>query len=385
MQAQRVCLLHYHELGLKGHNRSHFEHQLINNLKSALASEYPQAKVTSISGRELISCPDDVAAAAIARIAAAQPGVVKVSIGLQVARELEQINAAALRLCQENEPYHSFKVAARRANTDFPIDSMQLNQLVGDYLCEHLPQKQVKMKQPDLIVHVEVIQAAAYVFARQLPGVGGLPAGTAGKVVSLLSAGFDSPVATWRMQKRGACVYPLHFSGAPETPDTSTAQVTDIVKVLARHGGIKPLLSIPFGSYQRKIALESPEKLRIVLYRRLMFAVAEAYAQRIGAKALVCGESLGQVASQTLDNIAATSAVLQMPIFRPLIGNDKQEIINEAQALGTYGLSAAPAEDCCTLFMPRSPETHAKAAEVEREWAKFPVRQWVMAMLEPVH
>lgn len=381
---QDVCLVHYHELGLKGHNRSSFERSLINSIKKALTgggSAFAEVEVKHISGRELVYCPDRACALAAAEVIRKLPGVAKVSIGVKVERELSHINQAAAAELAAAEPFATFKVAARRANTDFHLNSMELNQQVGEYLCEHFPDKGVRMKSPDATLHVEVIQGSAYVYAKVVAGIGGLPAGTAGTVVALLSAGFDSPVAAYRMLKRGAKVVGLHFSGAPETPDTSTPQVQAIARVLDGYGGLSQVYTVEFGGYQRRIALDCPEKLRIILYRRLMFLVGEALARRLGAKALVTGESLGQVASQTLDNIYATSSVVRMPIFRPLIGSDKQEIINEALAIGTYELSAAPAEDCCTLFMPRAPETHAKLAQVDAEWAKLPVAIWVDEIL----
>ncbi len=221
------------------------------------------------------------------------------------------------------------------------------------------------------------MQGDTYVFARREEGAGGLPIGVSGRVVSLLSAGIDSPVATWRMMKRGATVTAVHFSGRPQTDATSEHLVAEICRTLGGWGGVDGLVVVPFGDLQREIALAGPPDLRVLLYRRLMVRVAEAIAGRAGARALVTGESLGQVASQTLDNIAVVDAVASMPVLRPLIGMDKQEIIAEAQELGTYEISTQSHDDCCTLFMPRTPETHATVAQVEAGEVDLDLRRMV--------
>jgi thiamine biosynthesis protein ThiI len=254
---------------------------------------------------------------------------------------------------------------------------MQLNDQVGAYLSECFPKLEVRMREPDATVHVEVIEGSAYVYALSVKGIGGLPAGSSGKVVSLLSSGIDSPVATWQLLRRGAEVYALHFSGAPEAAATSEHLVRQIAEVLAETGGLASLAVARIGAYQREIALAVPEKLRVVFYRRLMLAVACSYAESVGARALVTGESLGQVASQTLDNIRATDEASSLPVLRPLIGTDKQEIIDKAKAVGTFELSTQSYEDCCTLFMPRSPETHAKLDEVLGIWGGLPIEAWL--------
>ena len=230
---------------------------------------------------------------------------------------------------------------------------MQLNQIIGGWLDEQFPEKLVQMREPDLKLCVEMVEGAAFVYGHTLRGIGGLPVGSAGHVVSLMSAGLDSPVATWRMIRRGATVSALHF--------------------------------VAFGSYQRQLSGLVPSELRVIFYRRLMLAVANRLAELYAAKALVTGESLGQVASQTLDNIAAVDGVAAFPVFRPLIGTDKQEIVNESKALGSFEICSQSHEDCCTLFIPRNPETHAKLPKVEALWQSLPVNDWleqIMAQLE---
>lgn len=246
-----------------------------------------------------------------------------------------------------------------------------MNQLVGSALCEAFPEKKVDVHNPDVTVVVHVVQGSTYVYAASAPGVGGLPVGTAGKVVTLLSSGFDSPVATWMVGRRGATCIPVHFSGRPQTSDTSEWLCQDIVEALAPSGVVGRLYVCPFGDKQREISLAVPQSLRIIMYRRLMFQVAERVAALEGAKALVTGESLGQVASQTLENIWAVDECVGIPVLRPLIGSDKQEIIRRAQEIGTYDISCQTAPDCCTLFMPRRPETHARLDQVHDAWESF--------------
>lgn len=309
------------------------------------------------------------------------PGVARASSGFKCEREIEAMNEAAVDALHEAGDFTSFKVQARRNHTDFEVNSMEMNQLVGAALCEAFPGKQVKMKAPDVTVGVEVVQNAAYVYARSVRGVGGLPVGSSGKVVCLLSSGIDSPVATWRMARRGATCIGVHFSGRPQTSATSEYLVDDIAHVLEATGCIAQVFVVPFGDYQHKISALVPPSLRVIIYRRVMFKVAQAIAKQCGAKALVTGESLGQVASQTLDNISCTNAAVELPVFRPLIGTDKLEIISMAQELGTFDISSQDAPDCCTLFMPRNPETHAKLPDVLEAEQALPLDSWVSELV----
>ncbi len=378
---ERICLVHYHEVGLKGRNRASFEHRLLSNMEAALVA-FDTKEICRISGHLLVVFENAEDLEPAARILLQVPGVARVSRGWRCARDPEEYNLCAELAMMDCGEFESFKVVARRSNTDYPIDSMQLNQLVGAHLCAFAPDKKVKMKDPDVKVHVEIIQGSAYVFSRSDRGIGGLPVGTAGKVVSLMSGGIDSPVATWKLMKRGAVVVGVHFSGAPVTDDASEYIVDDLAHALAPAGGIGRIYTIPFGNYQKAIASECPPNLRIVLYRRLMFRVAQGIARIENAKALVTGESLGQVASQTLENIAAVNAVVDIPILRPLIGSDKLEIIDVAKQLGTFEISSRPADDCCTLFMPRSPETHARIKDCEAAEALVPIDVWVDEILD---
>ncbi|MDR1413239.1 MAG: tRNA 4-thiouridine(8) synthase ThiI [Actinomycetes bacterium] len=394
-----VCFVSFHELGLKGRNRWTFERRLVENLDAALAVAGVNVRAYRIAGRVIVPVPsayDAASAEALARRLAAIPGVTSVALAYKIGRDVGEIQSVSLRALREavvawtgtgtvgaDGAYHAasgadglsparetaptFKVVSRRSNTDFPIPSMELSARIGSYLVEHtgLP---VRMKHPDITVSVTVVEGLCYVSTRRVAGIGGLPSGSSGRVVSLLSSGIDSPVATWRLLRRGAIALGLHFSGRPATSGASEQVLADLAQVLARTGGLARVYVVPFGDIQREIASVVAPSLRVIMYRRLMFAVAERLAHAQGAKALATGESLGQVASQTLDNIVATAEITTLPILRPLIGNDKQEIITEARRIDTYDLSIQDADDCCTLFMPRSPETHAKLSVVRRWW-----------------
>ena len=381
---QRICLVHYHEIGLKGRNRSSFEIRLVRNLEALLA-EYPVSDIKRISGRVLVLASEGATyedACSIEEAVRNVPGVARVSCGYRCDREMDQMCQAATDCLHDVSAFTTFKVAARRNHTDFAIDSMEMNRQIGAYLCDSFPDAIVKMKEPDVTVGVEVIQGFSYVYARSLRGIGGLPVGVSGRVVCLLSSGIDSPVATWKMARRGAVCIGVHFSGRPEASATSEYLVDDIAHVLERTGCIARVHVVPFGSYQRQIAATVPPELRVIMYRRLMFKVAQEIAHRERARGLVTGESLGQVASQTLDNIAATDDAVDMPVLRPLIGSDKQDIIEQAQDLGTFDISSQDAADCCTLFIPRNPETHAKLDAVRAAEEKLPIDEWVAQICE---
>ena len=367
---ERLCLVHYHEIGLKGKNRSTFENQLVSNLHRALKA-FPILSVSRISGHIAVETEDRRASEELAAAIRRVPGVARVSLAYKCGLDEGEYCAAAVRALSEAGEFETFKVHARRSSTTYERHSLEMNRLVGAVLCESFPEKKVDVHHPDVTVVVHVVQGNTFVYAASAPGVGGLPVGTAGKVVTLLSSGFDSPVATWMVGRRGATCVPVHFSGRPMTSDTSEWLCQDLVDALAPSGVVGRLYVVPFGERQREISLAVPQGLRIITYRRVMLQVAERIARLEGAKALVTGESLGQVASQTLDNIAAVNEAVTMPVLRPLIGSDKQEIIARAHEIGTYDICCHTAPDCCTLFMPRRPETHARLADVLEAWESF--------------
>jgi len=378
-QHQRICLVHYHEIGLKGRNRSSFEIRLQKNIE-AIARDYPIVTIHRIAGRLCVFLREGTdleTAYGLTEVLKRIPGVARVSCGFKCERDLEIMGAVAVNALGECADFATFKVQARRNHTDFETDSMEMNRIIGAALCDAFPEKGVRMKHPDVIVGVEVVQNAAYIYARSIRGIGGLPVGTAGRVVCLLSSGIDSPVALWKIARRGAECIGVHFSGRPQTADTSEYLVDDIAHTLEQSGCVARVYIVAFGDYQKEIMLKVPPSLRVIMYRRLMFKVAEEIARRERAGALVTGESLGQVASQTLDNIRVTDQSVDLPVFRPLIGTDKLDIIDEAQRLGTFEISSQDAPDCCTLFMPRNPETHARLSDVLAAEEQLPIDTWV--------
>ncbi|MBK5211871.1 MAG: tRNA 4-thiouridine(8) synthase ThiI [Coriobacteriia bacterium] len=370
-----VCVVSYHELGLKGKNRSKFERRLMNNIDFVLKSK-KVAPAIRLSGRILVEVPEKCEADELARMIADIAGVAHVMISYRIGRSLQEIENVALRVIREAGAFNTFRVTAKRSNTDFTMTSLELNEVVGAFLVEHTGAK-VKLKNPDVNVSIIIVGGDTLISARRIEGIGGLPSGSSGKVVSLLSSGIDSPVATWRILRRGAIGVGVHFSGRPATSSESELLVKDIGEVLSKTSGMGRIYVIPFGDIQKEIASIVLPDLRIIMYRRVMIKVAEAIASYEGATALVTGESLGQVASQTLENIVVVDEAATLPILRPLIGNDKNEIILDARRIGTFEISSQNAADCCTLFMPRKPETHARIEAVLKNWAELDIDSFV--------
>lgn len=381
----RIALVHYHEIGLKGLNRSAFERRLQDNLRWALR-DVPGAEVVRVASRVLVRLRDESRVEQAAAVLSHTPGISYAGLGIETDRTPEAIAEGAVRMAREEiaasgNRARTFAIEARRSATQYPEDSMSMNRRVGDVV-RRATELSVDLTSPDITVRIAVVQGSAYVYARRVEGPGGLPVGTSGRVVALLSSGIDSPVAAWRIMKRGATIIGVHFSSRPQSSGRSEQYARELAAVLSAGGGMGRLYVVPIGEVQREIALHTPSDLRVLLYRRLMVRVAEAIASREGARALVTGESLGQVASQTLENVAAVDAAATLPVLRPLIGSDKQEIVAEARRIGTYELSIAGDDDCCTLFMPRRPQTHATLAEVDEAEAHLDMPALVATALD---
>jgi thiamine biosynthesis protein ThiI len=270
----------------------------------------------------------------------------------------------------------SFRVTVRRADKRFPISSPQVERELGARVVAARGWK-VDLEHPALVIGAELLSNEAFYHFAKLPGAGGLPTGTSGRAAVLLSGGIDSPVAAWRMMKRGCSATLVHFHSYPFLARTSQDKAREIARVLTRYQLRTRLYLVPFGELQRQVTLSVPGPMRVVVYRRLMLRIAERLGRRVGARALVTGEVVGQVASQTLENIAVIDAAASMPVFRPLIGMDKEEITAEAERLGTYPISIIPDEDCCTLFTPRHPLTRARQHEVEAAEQSLPIAEMV--------
>jgi thiamine biosynthesis protein ThiI len=354
-----ALVAHYHEIGLKGRNREHFETTFARNIKRALRG-MGYKRLRRGFGRIVVDLDEgadwEEAAERVARVF----GTAYVGAGKRVQPDLDEIGRVALELLQA-EPFDSFAIRARRTYSSFELTSNEINNKIGR-LAVDATGARVDLGSPDATVWIELFGGAGVVYRRRLKGVGGLPVGVSGKMLALMSGGIDSPVAAWRMAKRGADVELAHFHGQPFTDPSSVRQAAELAEVLARYQLRVVLHLIPLGDAQREIVTHAPASLRVVLYRRVMLRIATALAHERGAQALVTGDSLGQVASQTIENIRAVgSAVPEIEVFRPLIGMDKQEIIDLATSIGTYEISTRKYQDCCVLFEPRSPATKATA------------------------
>ena len=370
-------VVHYHEISLKGGNRPLFLRRLGRNLLEVTAGCGVRG-VRRLPGRLVLDLhPGDADLPLIRERVATVFGIAYFALALSLPPDWTAVQAAVLQLL-EGRRFESFRITARRQFKVFPMPSDQVNRELGALVLQHFPTR-VNLTEPELTVRVELLPAEAFVFVDRVAGPGGLPVGVSGRVVALLSGGIDSPVAARRLQKRGCEVEFVHFHSVPYLADTSQRKARALVERLVRHQFAARLWLVPFGEIQREVVLSVPAPLRVIAYRRLMSRIAEAVARQTGALALVTGESLGQVASQTLENLARTTEVVSMPVLRPLIGTDKEEIIREARAIGTYEISIEPDQDCCTLFVPKHPETRASADAIRAAEARLDVARLVDA------
>lgn len=356
-----VC--HYHEIGLKGRNRDQFERRLIHNIREAIAAT-GYRKVQRLPGRVVVRLDESSDLAAILNRLGLVFGLSHFSPALETPSDMEALVEAGLQLAREAD-FESFQVRARKGHTTFPEGSQRVNEVVGQAL-KDATGKRVDLTQAQWTCHIELVLDTAFVYSNRHEGPGGLPVGASGKVVALLSGGIDSPVAAWEVAKRGARIELVHFHGQPFTDPSSVRQATRLAEQLSPWLAGARLWLIPFGEIQSEIVTSTPEELRVVLYRRFMMRIAEALALQEGAEGLVTGESLGQVASQTLANIRAIDAVVEsIPVLRPLVGRDKIEIERLAKRIGTYEISIDPYQDCCVLFVPRQVTTRASLGALE--------------------
>jgi thiamine biosynthesis protein ThiI len=357
-----IIVVHYHEISLKGRNRNFFEKKLLHNIERMLNGIVPSAAVERDYGRMLVRLPADCTASG-ATATEIQKRLKKV-FGIAAQLSIDGITEAAEAILQGRE-FLSFAVKARRPNKEFPLTSSEVNCLVGTYIKEHF-RKTVNLDNPDITVFIEIAFREAYIYTGKISGPGGLPVGVSGKVVSLVSAGFDSPVASYLMTKRGAEVVFVHFHSLPYVSRNSVEQVRELVRVLTQYQFESTLYLVPFADTQKMIVASAPSPLRVILYRRMMLRVAEAIARIEKAEALVTGDNLGQVASQTLRNINVINQVAGLPVFRPLIGEDKEEIISYARRIDTHDISSEPYDDCCSFLATRNPETWANPDDITK-------------------
>jgi thiamine biosynthesis protein ThiI len=374
---QAVALIHYGEIGLKGKNIDFFKKKLRDNVRKALdgvvsphAVNLGRSRITvGLSEKDI---PEDgfedawnslqnLLQQAESRLQKVF-GIQYFGLGLQCSLDLEMIERVAAGLLK-GESFKSFKVDAKRSNKAYHLTSPEINSRVGAFLQKTFS-AEVRLNNPDQTLHIEIGDRESYVYTRKVLGPGGLPVGVSGKVVALLSAGFDSPVASYQMMKRGAEVVFVHFHSYPFISRDSIDQATGLAKVLTAYQFHSRLYLVPFAETQQIIVANTPAALRVILYRRMMVRIAEAIAKKEWAEGLVTGESLGQVASQTLRNMRVIDEVASLPILRPLVSFDKSEIIEAAKRIGTFELSSAPYDDCCSFLLPKRPNTWASPEEV---------------------
>ena len=382
-----IFLLKLGELVLKGLNRRSFEEKLMSNIRRRLAPYgkfriYTRQSTTYVEPQNN-DCDMEGAWSALTKIF----GIV----GLSRARACDKTPEAMLETARtyfdgQLRAAKTFKVESKRADKSFPMTSIQLSQWVGGELDELYPDLQVDVHDPELTIHLEVRDYAAYVHADPEPGAGGLPVGMGGRAISLLSGGIDSPVASWMMAKRGVQLEMVHFFSYPYTSEEAKQKVLDLAKLLTPWCGRLKVHIVPFTAIQEELRRSCPEELFTILMRRFMMRIAQRVAFREGAGALVTGESLGQVASQTMYAMRCTGAVCQLPVFRPLIGMDKEEIIRIARKIGTLETSNLPYEDCCTVFTPKHPRTRPKLEELEAAEAEagFDIEAMVKAAVDGI-
>ena len=359
---EKLFLVHYGEIGLKRGNRSYFEKKLAQNIKLALKG-MGCAEVRRIYGRILVMLYPDANVAAIHEQLRKVMGIAHFELVLAVEQTLDAIQDAALELVKDQQ-FKTLKVETKRANKRFPLTSPEISAKVGATLLGATGAS-ADMHTPDLRCNIEIVDEAAYVYVEKIRGVGGLPVGASGKVLVMLSGGIDSPVAAWRMMKRGVKALFVHFYSYPYTDKASLEKVEELVSILAAWNYRTLIYLVPFAEVQREIVTRTPAPYRVILYRRMMVRIAQQIALAAKAECLVTGESLGQVASQTLGNLRVIEDVAEIPILRPLIGDDKAEIMDLAEKIRTFEISTLPHDDCCSLFVPDHPATNASLEAVQ--------------------
>lgn len=376
----KVILIRYSEIHLKGNNRGFFENALINNIRHSLADK--KYKLVKQSGRYVISEFEESEADSIVETVRNVFGVYSVSLADEVKSDYEEIKKSALAIAPESG---TFKVVCNRADKRFPLNSMQLASSIGGDLLENNGKLSVDLHKPQHLVNIDVREnGKTFVFTNSIKGVNGMPVGTGGKGVLLLSGGIDSPVACYMMAKRGMSIRAIHFHSYPFTSLQAKEKVLTLAKILKKYTLHMTVDVVSFTEIQTAIHEKCPEEFMITIMRRFMMRIAERLAKKYGCGAIITGESLGQVASQTLESITSTNAVATLPVLRPLIGFDKDEIIEIAKRIDTFETSILPYEDCCTIFLPKNPVTKPRLDVVKRVESVLDIDALVEQALENV-
>ena len=380
-----ILLLKLGEIVLKGLNRKSFEQKLMGNIRRRLVP-IGKFKVTCLQSTVYVEPLEDkidmdAAFEAVQKVF----GVVKISRAAACEKDKDAIARLAIDYLREDMlRAKSFKVESKRSDKSFPMTSIQLSQYVGGELAEAYPNCRVDVHDPELVVNLEIRDLAAYVHAQPVNGAGGMPVGSNGVAVTLLSGGIDSPVSTYMIAKRGVRLIPVHFFSFPYTSQQAKEKVVELTRLLTAWCGRMTLEVVPFTHIQEEIRDKCPEEYFTLIMRRFMMRIAERIALSNGAKAIVTGENLGQVASQTMEAMASTQAVLSLPVLQPLIGLDKEEIVQLSRKIGTFDTSILPYEDCCTVFTPRHPRTRPTVAEVEAAESAMDVETLVEEALQGI-
>ena len=367
-------IIHYQEIALKGRNRPWFVERLLHNLRVA-TSDLGVQHVRTMMGRIELVLHDDSDWATLRERLSTTFGIANFSKAVHTSSNLDTLGERILADLGDRSP-ESFAVAARRADKRYPISSPEIEQRIGARI-KMARGWRVDLSQPALTVHVEVLRDHAFYYFDKQRGPGGLPIGVGGRVACLMSGGIDSPVAAWRMMRRGCRVQLIHFHGYPFVSSASLEKARELTSVLTRYQHHTRLYHVGFGEIQRRIVVSAPAPLRTVIYRRLMLRIAERLANWEGGRVLVTGESLGQVASQTLENVTVIGRATSMCVLRPLIALDKEEVIADAQRIGTYDISILPDDDCCQLFTPRAPATRTTVSAVDAVEESLPIAELI--------
>ena len=356
-------IVHYQEITLKGRNRIWFINMLVRNIRTVLA-DLDVEDVCALAGRIEVRLASDTHWDEVRERLLRIPGIGHFAKAVMVPATVEAMAAAAIEGMRGRTPV-PFRIKVHRADKRFPLDSPAIERQVGQRVIDALDWP-VDLKHPELVVRIDVLMTDAFVFVDRAAGTGGLPVGSGGKAVCLLSGGIDSPVAAWRLIRRGVRVQLVHFHSYPILNDTSQQKARELAAILTRYQLKTRLYLVPFGAFQQQVVVSVPPELRVIIYRRMMVRLAERIALRVKADALITGEVVGQVASQTLANLRAIDDAATLPMLRPLVGTDKDVITQDAMRIGTYPTSIIPDQDCCTLFTPRHPATRAALDTVRR-------------------
>lgn len=373
---RHVILVRYGEISLKGLNRRYFIDLLAKNIRATLQS-LESVKVQKIQGRIIVHISEEELESGLEKIQKVF-GIVSVSPAIVIESDFSVIEETMLEQIKD-EKFETFRVTAKRGDKNFPMQSPEIGRRLGAAVLKTVPDIKVVMKNPELNICVEV-REETYLYYKAIQCNGGLPVGCSGKSAVLLSGGIDSPVATWMMAKRGIEPIGVHFHSFPFTSERAKEKVVDLAKIVSHYTGHFKLYVVPFTEIQTKIVELCPERQTTIIIRRYMMRIAEAIAKQNGALSLTTGESLGQVASQTQEGLGATNDVVNLPVFRPLIGMDKQEIIRIAEKIGTFETSILPYEDCCTIFVPKHPETKPKVENMKK--SEIPMAAVVEPMIK---